>query len=81
MERVWVRVQRVKAVSSDRMVLTPKQEHLMGLLREEESLAPSEIWAQISVSKQGALKLMRPLLDAGMIVKHGTAKTGRYFLP
>jgi DNA-binding MarR family transcriptional regulator len=62
------------------MVLTPKQEHLMGLLREQGSLAPSEIWAQLRVSKQGALKLMRPLLDAGMIVKHGTAKTGRYFL-
>jgi len=27
------------------------------------------------------MKLMQPLLDAGLIVKHGTAKTGRYFLP
>jgi len=80
LERVWVRVQRFQAVSTDRMVLTPKQEHLMGLLREQGSLAPSGIWAQLRVSKQGALKLMRPLLDAGMIVKHGTAKTGRYFL-
>ncbi len=30
---------------------------------------------QLSVSKQGAMKFMRPLLDAGLIVKHGTAKT------
>jgi len=80
-ERVWGRVQRFQAVSTERMVLTPKQEQLMGLLREQGSLAPSEIWAQLKVSKQGALKLMRPLLGAGMIVKHGTAKTGRYFLP
>ena len=36
---------------------------------------------QLSVSKQGAVKRIRPLLDAGLIVKHGTAKTGRYFLP
>jgi DNA-binding MarR family transcriptional regulator len=81
LERVWGRVQRLQAVSTTRMVLTPRQERLMGLLREKGSLAPSEIWAQLSVSKQGAMKLMRPLLDAGLIVKHGTAKTGRYFLP
>ena len=31
---------------------------------------------QPSVSKQGAMKFMRPLLDAGLIVKHGIAKTG-----
>ena len=80
LERVWVRVQRFQAVSTERMVLSPRQEHLMELLREQGSLAPSEIWAQLKVSKQGAMKLMRPLLAAGMIVKHGTAKTGRYFL-
>ena len=81
LERVWGRVQRLQAVSTTRMVLTPRQERLMGLLREKGSMAPSEIWAQLSVSKQGAMKLIRPLLDAGLIVKHGTAKTGRYFLP
>ena len=36
---------------------------------------------QLSVSKQGAMKFMRPLLDAGLIVKHGIAKTRCYFLP
>jgi len=81
LERVWIRVQRFQASSKERMVLTPKQEKLIGLLGEIGSLSPSEIWAQLSVSKQGALKLMRPLIDAGMIVKHGSAKTGRYFLP
>jgi hypothetical protein len=30
---------------------------------------------QLSVSKQGAMKFMRPLIDAGLIVKDGTAKT------
>lgn len=81
LEQVWLRVQRFHTIRTDRMVLTPKQEHLMGLLRAHGSLAPSEIWSHLQVSKQGAMKLMRPLLDAGMIVKHGTAKTGKYFLP
>jgi Fic family protein len=80
LERVWVRVQRFQAVSTERIVLSPRQEHLMELLREQGSLAPSEIWTELKISKQGAMKLMRPLLDAGMIVRHGTAKTGRYFL-
>jgi Fic family protein len=77
LERVWGRVQRLQVVSTTRMGLTPTQERLMGLLREKGSLAPSETWAQLSVSKQGAMKLMRPLLGAGMNVKHGSAKTGR----
>lgn len=81
LEQVWLRVQRFHTIRTARMVLTPKQEHLMGLLRAHGSLAPSEIWSHLQVSKQGAMKLMRPLLDAGMIVKHGTAKTGKYFLP
>jgi Fic family protein len=81
LEQVWLRVQRFHTIRTDRMVLTPKQERLMGLLRAHGSLAPSEIWSHLHVSKQGAMKLMRPLLDAGMIVKHGTAKTGKYFLP
>gem|GEM_PF-5096450 len=29
----------------------------------------------------GPMKLIRPLMAAGLIVKHGTAKTGRCFLP
>ena len=36
---------------------------------------------KLSISKQGPMKLMQPLLDAGLIVKHGTAKTRCYFLP
>jgi len=62
------------------MILTPKQEHLLMILRDHGSLAPSEIWSHLKISKQGAMKLMRPLLEAGMIVKRGTAKSGRYFL-
>ncbi|MEY4484484.1 MAG: hypothetical protein RL693_1936 [Verrucomicrobiota bacterium] len=81
LERVWLRVQRFKFVTPDQMILTPKQEHLLELLRNHGSLAPAKIWSLLKVSKQGAMKLMRPLLDAGMIVKRGTAKTGRYFLP
>jgi Fic family protein len=80
LERVWLRVQRLQSIAPERIMLTPKQEHLLGLLRDHDSLAPSEIWSLLKVSKQGATKLMKPLLEAGMIQKRGTAKSGRYFL-
>jgi Fic family protein len=81
LERVWLRVQRFQHASPEKITLTPKQEHLLSLLRDHGSLAPAEIWKLLNVSKQGANKLMKPLLDAGMIVKRGTAKTGRYLIP
>jgi Fic family protein len=80
LERVWLRVQRLQSIAPERIMLTPKQEHLLGLLRDHDSLAPSEIWSLLKVSKQAATKLMKPLLEAGMIQKRGTAKSGRYFL-
>lgn len=43
-------------------------------------MGPAEIWAALSVSRQGAMDLLRPLLDAGVVVKVGGNKTGRYML-
>jgi hypothetical protein len=33
----------------------------------------------ISAKLQGAMNLLRPLLEAGMVEKSGGKKTGRYF--
>jgi DNA-binding IclR family transcriptional regulator len=43
-------------------------------------MAPAEIWAALGVSRQGAMDLLRPLLEAGLVEKVGTRKTGRYTL-
>ena len=80
LERVWHRVQQLQSSSPAKIILTPKQEHLLDLLRQYESLAPSEIWDHLKISRQGAMKLMKPLLNAGMIEKRGTQKSGRYYL-
>lgn len=80
LERVWLRVQRLQSANPQRIILTPKQENLMGLLRDHGNLAPAEIWALLKISKQATMKLIKPLLDGGMIEKRGSAKTGRYFL-
>ena len=81
LERVWTRVQKLSAGSNrTKLVLRPKQEQLLQLLRDHKSMTPQEIWDALGVTKQGAIKLMQPLLDAGLVQRVGTRKSGRYIL-
>lgn len=81
LERVWSRIQKLSAhAGKARLVLRPKQEQLLHLLRERKAMTPREIWDAIGVSKQGALDLLAPLIKAGLVRRIGTRKTGRYVL-
>ena len=80
LERVWLRIQTFQVKSPDKLVLRPRQGQLLHLLRDHGSMAPGEIWKALGVSRQGAMDLLRPLLDAGLVEKIGGKKTGRYVL-
>lgn len=80
LERVWLRVQSFRVKTPHKLVLRPKQERLLQLLRDHGSLPPAELWKALGVSRQGAMDLLRPLLAAGLVEKIGTKKTGRYSL-
>jgi Fic family protein len=81
LERVWTRIQKLSAhAGKTKLVLRPKQEQLLHLLREQKAMTPREIWDGIGVSKQGALDLLRPLIKVGLVRRIGTRKTGRYVL-
>ena len=81
LERVWQRIQHLSARSKGKkLVLRPKQEQLLRLLRERGSLSPKEIWHGVGVSRQGAMDLLRPLMEAGLVKREGTRKSGRYVL-
>jgi Fic family protein len=81
LEHVWTRIQKLTAhAGKKKLVLRPKQEQLLHLLREQKALTPREIWDAVGVSKQGALDLLRPLIEAGLVKRVGTKKTGRYLL-
>lgn len=80
LERVWLRIQTLQVGSAAKLVLRPRQEQLLHLLRDHGGMAPAEIWAVLGVSRQGAMDLLRPLLDAGVVEKVGGNKTGRYVL-
>lgn len=80
LERAWLRIQTFQSGSREKLVLRPRQEQLLRLLRDHGSMAPGEIWKALGVSRQGAMDLLRPLLDAGLVEKLGGKKTGRYVL-
>jgi Fic family protein len=81
LERAWQRIQHLSAhAKGKKLVLRPKQEQLLRLLREKGSLSPKEIWGGVGVSKQGAMDLLRPLMEASLVKRVGTRKSGRYVL-
>lgn len=81
LERVWMRIQHLGAsVAQKKVMLRPRQEQLLRLLKDRRSLTPKEIRESLRVSKQGAMDLLNPLLEAGLVQRSGTKKSGRYML-
>jgi len=81
LEKVWSRIQRLSIESQGKkIVLRPKQEQLLNLLRDRKSLSPHEIWKALGVSKQGAMDVLNPLIEAGLVQRIGTKKSGKYIL-
>lgn len=83
LERTWLRIQGLQAAANapeQKLALRPRQQQLLHLLRDRGHLAPNEIWSELGVSRQGAMDLLRPLIEAGLIEKVGGAKTGHYVL-
>src|SRR5437016_1524294 len=60
LEKAWLRIQSFQMSSSQKLVLRPRQEKLLNLLRDQGSMAPGEIWQALDVSRQGAMDLLRP---------------------
>ncbi len=80
LEKIWLRIQVVNPKSGGKLTIRPTQERLLRLLRDHGSMAPAEIWVALKISKQGAMDLIKPLMEAGLIEKNGGKKTGRYRL-
>jgi len=80
LEKTWLRIQKLKGDSPEKLVLRPRQERLLQLLRDHGQMTPSEIWSALKISRQGAMNLLRPLMEAGVVEKSGGKKTGHYIL-
>jgi Fic family protein len=80
LERAWLRLQAFQVKGEEKIVLRPRQEQLLHLLRDHGRMTPAEIWQALGVSRQGALDLLRPMMEAGLVEKVGGKKTGHYIL-
>ncbi|MDF0645008.1 MAG: Fic family protein [Nitrospira sp.] len=81
LDRVWTRIQHLGAgATRTKVVLRPRQEQLLRLLMNRRSMTPKEIRESLRVSKQGTMDLLHPLLEAGLVQRSGTKKSGRYML-
>jgi len=80
LEQVWLRIQQFSPKPGGKLVLRPRQERLLTLLRDHGNMTPAQIWNALGISRQGAMDLLRPLLKAGVVEKIGGKKTGRYAL-
>jgi len=80
LEEACLRVQRIQAKGQSKITLTVKQERLLALLRDHGEMSPREIWDELGLSRQGTMNVINPLLDAGLIEKRGSKKSGRYAL-
>lgn len=81
LERVWTRMQHLSASSGRiKVVLRPRQEQLLNLLQANGPQTPKQIRETIGVSKQGAIDLVQPLMEAGLVIRIGNHKSGKYAL-
>ncbi len=79
--RVWQRMQEIAArMGGHKLMLRPRQEKLLELLRKNARQTPAELREALGVSKQATLDLLRPLLEAGLVVREGTNRSGYYRL-
>ena len=80
LEKAWLRIQTFQLPPGEKLVLRPRQEQLLHLLRDHGGMTPRELWDALGVSRQGAMDLLNPLMDAGLVEKVGGKKSGRYVL-
>lgn len=78
--RAWRRLQALDvAAKGGGLTLTPKQEILLGLLRDGP-LGIKQIQEALSVTKPGAHHILKPLLSAGLVRREGGHRLGKYRL-
>ncbi len=81
LDRAWKRVISLpKTKELEQLILTPKQEKLLMLLRDSGNLTAREISSILKVTVQGAHFILNPLIKAGIIKRYGGRKTGKYGL-
>jgi Fic family protein len=81
LERAWRRIEIVAlAAQTQKLILRPRQEQLLKLLRDQPRMRPPQLAKLLGVSRQGLHGMLRPLLEAQLVFREGTAREGYYSL-
>ena len=70
----------VRAAQGQTVHLTPKQDELLTLLKEEGLMSSAQIGAIMKVNRARVNQLVGPLVKAGIVFKEGTTRGARYGL-
>ncbi len=62
--------------SPQKLVFRPRHQQLLKLLHDHGSMAPAETWKALDISRQGAMDLIHPLIEAGIIENSAVRKMG-----
>ena len=84
LEQAWKRIDMIRrenATGGEALILTPKQERLLTLLRD----APLGIFdimkeLRVTTTRAGAHHIIKPLIEHKLVVRRGSHKTGKYML-
>ena len=77
---VFKRIQELSLKADEHLVVTPKQEELIGLIRKEGSIGSGDIGKHLKINRARVNQLIVPLIEAGIVKKEGKARATRYYL-
>ncbi len=82
LHKAQVRIQslRIKG-SAGKIVLIPKQERILQILAQAPRIGGGELAKSLGVTRSHLSKMIRPMIQAGLVNKEGTTRSASYRLP
>ena len=80
METVYARLSAFSTNSSEPVNLTPRQEILIGLLRDHGQLDSNRLCELMNINRARVNQLIGPLVKAGIVTQQGKTRGTRYYL-
>ncbi|MBI2118765.1 MAG: Fic family protein [Elusimicrobia bacterium] len=71
---------RVKG-GTEKITLIPKQERILQILSQVPRIRGGELAKSLSVTRSHLSKMIRPMIQAGLVVKEGSTRSAAYRLP
>lgn len=82
LKKTRIRIQSLRLKKpTTKMILLPKQERILQILVQTPQIGGGELARILKITRSHLSKLLRPLLNSGLIGKTGSTKSSFYHLP